>query len=62
MAETIELSLAGQVVYSPMGATISLPYLPWTPSDIQSLTEEERETCLTRIRDQRDAIIKSITK
>ena len=62
MHETIELSTAGQVVHSPLGATISLPYLPWAPSDIQNLTEDEREMCLTRIREQRDAIIKSITK
>lgn len=62
MEETIELSLAGQMVSHPMGATISLPYLPWAPSEIQELTEDERARCLRIIREQRDSIIKSVTK
>lgn len=57
MDETIELTIAGQMVSAPMGSTISLPYLPWTPSEIQNLTEDDRAYALKMIRGIRTQLL-----
>lgn len=56
MAETIELCLAGQMVYLPTGTAASLPYLPWSPEAVASMTEEDREEALKFIRQLRDRV------
>lgn len=62
MNETIEIAIAGQMVFAPMGASISLPYLPWTPTEIQNLTEDDREYALKVIRDVRERTIQGMSK
>lgn len=57
MDETIELTIAGQMVSAPMGSTIALPYLPWTPSEIQNLTEDDRAYALKMIRGIRTQLL-----
>ena len=57
MEEIVELTLAGQMASGPMGGTISLPYLPWTPTEITNLAEEDRERVLEIIRNLRERVL-----
>ena len=60
MHEIIELTLAGQMISTPLGATISLPYLPWGPDQILNLTEEDRAEVLEVVRRIREDLLRSI--
>lgn len=57
MDETLEITLAGQVISGPLGATVSLPYFPWSPDDVAALTDEARTHILTMLREVRETLV-----
>ena len=60
MSDTIELCMAGQMVVLPAGISITLPYMPWSPRDVEEMYEDDRQAVLEVLRNHREAILKHL--